>query len=207
VPRECPTVELINDWDTLGMRATMSWSIRFHEHFVPDDMMVGRPGWWKHDAPRVSFLLGPASNFLGTAQSALDFTARYASTRPHLRESQVIRVRLGEMSSQLSADRCAVYAAARLWEDETVDPDTAELNSMRAFHLARTAVLDITLRCFDICGARTTFRVHPLGAALRDGRTFTLQHRDETYMELVGSTLLGEPFSRHAELEVAIKQG
>jgi alkylation response protein AidB-like acyl-CoA dehydrogenase len=207
VPRDTPGVQMIDDWDTLGMRATMSWSINFDRVFVPQHMMVGRPGWWKSDASRVSFLLGPASNFLGTAQSALDFTSHYVAERPHLRASQVVLVRLGELSTAVSAARTAVYAAARMWEDESVHPDAAELNSIRAFHLARQTVLDVTSRCFDICGARTTFKIYPLEAAFRDARTYTLQHRDETFMELVGRAIIGESFSRHDEIDVAIKQG
>jgi alkylation response protein AidB-like acyl-CoA dehydrogenase len=155
----------------------------------------------------VSFLLGPSANFIGTAQGALDFTTWYVADRPHLRGSQVVLVKLGELSTLLSAARTAVYAAARLWEDPAVHPDAAELNSIRAFHLARQAVLEVTSRCFDICGARTTFKVYPLECAYRDARTYTLQHRDETFMELVGRALVGESFSRHDEIDVAIKQG
>lgn len=207
VPRESERVEMVNDWDTLGMRATMSWSIRFHEHFVPDEMMIGRPGWWKLDAPRVSYLLGPSSNYLGIAQCALDFTIQYAAERPHLGETQSTRIKLGELSVELETARLAVYAAARLWEDEQISPDSAEYNTMAALHLARTAAMNVTISCFDICGARSTFALYPLGNALRDARTYTLQHRDETYLEMIGRTLLGEPFSKHGEVEVALKQG
>jgi alkylation response protein AidB-like acyl-CoA dehydrogenase len=207
VPRDAPGVELVDDWDTLGQRATMSWTIRYHRVFIPDDMMVGRPGWWKNDAPRVSFLLGPASNFVGTAQRALTFTCEYVARRAYLRTSQVVRVKLGEMSTRLAGARCALYAAARQWEDEGIDPDDAELNSMRAWHLAREAALYVTTTCMDVAGGRSIYKLYPIEGALRDVRTFTLQSRDEAFMEEVAKPLLGEPFNRHAEVDIAIERG
>ena len=207
VPRKSDSVKLVNDWETLGMRATMSWSIHFDKTFVPDDMMIGRPGWWIHDMPRVSYILGPCSNYLGIAQCALDFTANYAAERPHLGETQIARIKLAELSVELEAARLAVYACARLWEDEKVTPDSAEYNTMAAMHLARTAAMHVTVACFDICGARSTFSVYPLGNALRDARTYTLQHRDDSYLEMIGRTLLGETFSKRGEAELAVKQG
>jgi alkylation response protein AidB-like acyl-CoA dehydrogenase len=207
VPRTAPGVELVDDWDTLGQRATMSWTVRYHRVFIPDEMMVGRPGWWKYDAPRVSFLLGPAANFVGTAQRALSFTSDYVARREHLRESQVVRVKLGEMSAQLEGARCALYAAARQWEDPAIEPDDAELNSMRVWHLARVAVLNITTTCLDVVGGRGVYKIHPLESAFRDARTYTLQFRDEAFMEEIAKPLLGERFSRHAEVEYAVKRG
>ncbi len=206
VPRISDSVKLVNDWDTLGMRATMSWTIHFDQHFVPDDMMIGRPGWWIYDMPRVSYLLGPCSNYLGAAQCALDFTVKYVSERP-LYQTQFARIKLGELSAELEAARLAVYACARLWEDEKVTPDSAEYNTMTALHLSRTAAVRVTGACFDICGARSTYNIYPLGNALRDGRTYTLQHRGESYLEMIGRTLLGETFSKRGEAELAVKQG
>ncbi len=207
VPRNSSSVKLVNDWDTLGMRATMSWSIHFDKHFVSDDMMIGRPGWWIYDMPRVSYLLGPSSNYLGAAQCALDFTIKYVAERPHLGETQIARIKLGELHAQLEAARLAVYACARLWEDTEVTPDSAEYNTMTALHLSRHAAIRVTVACFDICGARSTFAAYPLGNALRDARTYTLQHRDESYLEMIGRTLLGETFSKRGEAELAVKQG
>src|SRR5207247_1321376 len=149
----------------------------------------------------------PAAIMLGAAEGALLFAAGYVAERPHLRDSQAVRVRLGDLSTQLAGARCALFAAARMWEDERIAPDDAELNSMRAWHLVRQAALATTNSCLEACGARATFSVYPLESALRDVRTFSLQHRDEALMEAVAKPLLGESFSRHDEVEVALQRG
>ena len=73
--------------------------------------------------------------------------------------------------------------------------DRAELESIKALHLAKRTVLETTRRAFDVCGARVAFRLYPLEMMYRDARTFTLHFRDDLYVERLAARALGEGFS------------
>jgi alkylation response protein AidB-like acyl-CoA dehydrogenase len=191
VPRDAPEVELVDQWDVLGMRATVSWSVRVDDHLVAPERLIGEPGAWMRRDPR-TFTLAFAANHIGAAGAALDFACGWVRERPDLASSELTRVALGALSSDLFAVRSALYAAADLWE--AGDYDTAELESIRTLHLAKRVALDTAQRAFDICGARATFRAHPLERIYRDIRTFSLHFRDEQYMLQVGQAMLDGAF-------------
>lgn len=192
VPRSAPEVHLVDEWDVLGMRATVSWSVRIEDYLVPAERMIGEPGAWTRRDPR-TFTLAFAANHLGAAAGALEFLTGWVRDRPDLAGSELTRVVLGELSSQLYGARSAIYAAAAMWE--AAEYDSAELESVRALHLAKRVALEVTQRAFDVCGARATFRRHPLERIYRDVRTFSLHFRDEHYMSQVGQAMLDGSFA------------
>jgi alkylation response protein AidB-like acyl-CoA dehydrogenase len=191
VPRDAPEVELIDQWDVLGMRSTVSWSVKITDYRVPAERLIGEPGAWTARDPR-TFTLAFAANHIGAAGAALDFLVGWVRERPDLAGSEVTRVTLGAMSADLFAARAAMSVAAGLWE--AGDHDTAELESVRTLHLAKRVAIDISQRAFDVCGARATFRTYPLERILRDVRTFSLHFRDEHYMQQVGQAMLDGTF-------------
>jgi alkylation response protein AidB-like acyl-CoA dehydrogenase len=191
VPREAPEVELIDQWDVLGMRSTVSWSVQITHYHVPAERLIGEPGAWTARDPR-TFTLAFAANHIGAAGAALDFVTGWVRERPDLSGSEVTRVALGTMSSNLFAARAALDVAAGLWESG--DHDAAELASVRTLHLAKRVAIDISQQAFDVCGARATFRTYPLERIFRDVRTFSLHFRDEQYMHQVGQAMLDGTF-------------
>jgi alkylation response protein AidB-like acyl-CoA dehydrogenase len=191
VPREAPEVTLIDQWDVLGMRATVSWSVAIEDYVVPPERLIGEPGAWTSRDPR-TFTLAFAANHIGAAGAALDFTTAWVRERPDLAGSETTRVALGAMSSDLFGARSALFAAAALWE--AGEYDTAELESIRTLHLAKRVALDITQRAFDVCGARATFRNYEIERIFRDVRTFSLHFRDEQYMMQAGQAMLDGSF-------------
>jgi len=201
VPRGAPGVELIDEWDVLGMRPTVSWSVRITDYEVPDAHIFGEPGFWVTRDPR-TFTLGFAANHAGAAQAALDFTCEWVRERPYLAQSELVQLAIGEMSAELAGARSAVHAAARVWD--AGDADRAELESLKALHLAKRAVLDTTRRAFDVCGARTAFRMYPLEMMYRDARTFTLHFRDELTMRELGESVLAGRFSAKRALDSSV---
>lgn len=194
VPAHAPGVEMIDEWDVMGMRATASWAVRLTDYPVAEGAIIGQPGAWAAD-PR-SFTLGYVTNHVGTAQGAFDLACDYVRRRRYLADNPIIRVALGELSSHLAVNRAALYAAARLyeaaaaagWDDVLVDQ--AELLSLQALHVSKQVALEVTRRVFDICGARAAFRTYPFEAMYRDVRTFTLHHRDFDYMLRVATAIL-----------------
>jgi alkylation response protein AidB-like acyl-CoA dehydrogenase len=193
VPVDSPGVRLLDDWQMLGMRSTVSCSVAFDDVFVPDENVVGEPGGWINNDPR-TFSCGYASNHLGTAQGAFDFIAGYVASRPDLAGSEAVKVRLGRMDAQLFAARCALWSTAvRL--DRGDDPDECEADAIRTMHLAKNAVLDIPFQGFDIVGARAAHERYPLGQMMRDARTFTLHFRDDLYVQRLADMAMGKGFS------------
>ena len=186
-------VEMLDDWQMLGMRSTISCGVRFTDVFVPDDHVVGTPGGWVTGDPR-TFSCGYAANHLGSAQAAFDFLAEYIAERPDLRDSESVRVKLGQMDAQLFAARaCLRSTGARL--DRGDDPDDCEADAVRTMHLAKDAVLTIPYQGFDLVGARACHERNPLGQMMRDARTFTLHFRDDLYVERLAQLALGNGFS------------
>ena len=186
-------VELLDDWQMLGMRSTISCGVKFTNVFVPDSHVVGNPGGWVTEDPR-TFSCAYASNHLGSAQAAFDFLADYISDRPDLRDSEVVRVKLGQMDARLFATRACLQATTKRL-DRGDDPDECEADAVRTMHLAKDAVLTIPYQGFDLVGARACHERYPLGQMMRDARTFTLHFSDDLYVERLAQLALGNGFS------------
>jgi alkylation response protein AidB-like acyl-CoA dehydrogenase len=86
VHRDSPGIEIVEDWDHLGMRATSSHEVRFHEVLVPLEHAVGAS---PQSAPRTEF---SAESFLwmavllssiydGVAQAARDWFVEFLQKR------------------------------------------------------------------------------------------------------------------------------
>ena len=189
VRRDAPEIELIDEWDVMGMRQTVSQSVRVTDLHVTPEMVIGPPGAWVRDDPR-TFTLAFAANHVGVARAALDFSIEWVRDRGYLADSDLVQAALGEMAAQVHGARSGVYAAAAAWD--AGDWARAESESLMAVHLAKRAVLDTTERAFDVCGARTAFRTLPLEAWYRDARTLTLHVRDDMQMRELGRALLSD---------------
>ena len=193
VDTESDGVELLDDWQMLGMRSTISCGVKFDDVFIPDDHVVGEPGGWVTGDPR-TFSCAYAANHLGSAQAAFDFIAGYIGQRDDLADSEAVRVRLGKMDADLFAARAGLRStAARL--DRGDDPDECEADAVRTMHLAKEVVLAIPYEGFDLVGARACHERYPLGQMMRDARTFTLHFRDDLYLERLAQLALGHGFS------------
>ncbi|MBC8194268.1 MAG: acyl-CoA/acyl-ACP dehydrogenase [Acidimicrobiia bacterium] len=193
VDTESEGVELLDDWQMLGMRSTISCGVKFTDVFIPDDHVVGEPGGWVTSDPR-TFSCAYAANHLGSAQAAFDFIAEYIGQREDLAGSEAVRVKLGKMDADLFAARTALRSTgARL--DRGDDPDECEADAVRTMHLAKEVVLAIPYEGFDLVGARACHERYPLGQMMRDARTFTLHFRDDLYLERLAKMALGQGFS------------
>ncbi len=191
VPKESPGVSLENNWDTMGMRATISWSLILDDVFVPWENVLGQPGDWVQHDPR-TFTLAYCANHLGTAQGVFDFVLDYLKQRPFLMNDDTIAYTVGEMDAALQATRTSLWYAAWLWEEGRFD--AAELASMRALHTAKQMALMVTTKAFDVCGARAAFRSLPIERAFRDVRTFSLHFRESQVLRMVAEADLGGAF-------------
>jgi alkylation response protein AidB-like acyl-CoA dehydrogenase len=201
VPRNAPEVTLVDDWDVMGMRQTVSWGVHVEDMYVSPEHVIGPPGAWVRDDPR-TFTLAFAANHAGLARAALDFAIEWVRTRPYLADSDLVQAALGTLAAQVQGARSAVMAAAGTWDEGRWE--RAEAESLMAVHLAKRAALDATRQAFDICGARTSFRTFPLESWYRDARTLTLHVRDDVQMRELGRGLLRDGSSAKAALDTSV---
>jgi alkylation response protein AidB-like acyl-CoA dehydrogenase len=201
VPRDAPEVTLVDDWDVMGMRPTVSWGVQVDDRYISPEHVIGAPGAWVRDDPR-TFSLAFAANHAGIARAALEFAIDWVGTRPYLAGSDLVQHAIGALAADVHAARSAVMAAAGTWDAGRWEE--AEMESLMAVHVAKRVALDATRQAFDICGARTAFRLFPLETWFRDARTLTLHVRDDVQMRELGRGLLREGSSVKAALDTSV---
>lgn len=196
LPHDTAGIERIGDWDTLGMRATVSPAMNLNNCMVGPDALLGQPG----EAPRTGvtqgFGLGFAAVYIGAAKAALDFIREFAMTQTFapdpapIAESLAVQRTVAEMSLALEGARRVVHASASAWPG--ADPGERAVMAARAKYLATDASLDATSKAIQIAGGRSAHKRMPLERLYRDVRTSTLMPPNlERCLEIVGRAELG----------------
>ncbi|GMA62377.1 acyl-CoA/acyl-ACP dehydrogenase [Alicyclobacillus fastidiosus] len=173
-------VQIVETWNTLGMRATGSHDIVLEDVFVPDAYVVTV----KHPKERSArnndgggWMLHIPACYLGVGLAARDFAMNFAATYqpnslshpiadvPHIEE------KLGQMELKLLSARTLMYDLAARW-DAGSEVDRPRLRPM--FGAAKTQatnaayeVVDLAMR---VAGARSLARGLPLERYYRDVR-------------------------------------
>lgn len=195
VPHDAAGMKITGDWNTLGMRGTVSPSVSFQGCFVDGDCLLGQPGEAMKRGIGGAFGLGYAAIYIGAAQRALDFTTEYCKTHQFapdpkpLSHSLVVQRSVAEMTVALEAARLVLYQSASRWQD--ADPGKRWVLVARAKHLATEGALMVTSRAVQTVGGRSAHRHYPLERIFRDVRTATLMppNADRT-LELIGQAAL-----------------
>ena len=196
LPHDSPGITRIGDWDTLGMRATVSPAMQLDNCFVGPDAPLGRPG----EAPRTGvtqgFGLGFAAVYLGAAQAALDFIKEFARTQTFapdpapIAEGPVVQRTIAEMSMAIEGARRVLHSGASEWAD--ANPAERAVLSARAKYLATVASLDTTSKAIQIAGGRSAHKRMPLERLYRDVGTSTLMPPNlDRCLEIIGRSELG----------------
>ena len=196
LPHGTAGIEQIGDWDTLGMRATVSPAMQLNNCFVGPDAPLGKPG----DAPRSGvtqgFGLGFAAVYLGVAQAALDYIREFAQTQTFapdptpVAEGLAVQRTVAEMVMAIEGARRVLHHGASVWQD--ANPDERAFLAAKAKYLATMASLDVTSKAIQIAGGRSAHKRMPLERLYRDVRTSTLMPPNlDRCLEIVGRTELG----------------
>ena len=207
VPQDSRGLDIAGDWNTLGMRATVSPSVSFDDCFVTEDALLGKPGEVRKTSAGQGFGLGYAAVYLGAAQRALDFVIEYCKTQQFapdpapLSHSPTVQRNVAQMTMALEGARLVLYQSAGAWEES--DQQGRFVLAARAKHLATEAALMVTSKAIQTVGGRSAHRRFPLERLFRDVRTSTLMPPNaERSMELIGKAELGvedEMVSQHTK--------
>lgn len=194
VPSNRPGIEVLDDWDTLGMRATASNSINFDNVRLESTEVIGTPGiiltkdlsFWS---------LGYTAVYVGIAEAA------YACCLEHARKqlgyfednsAQAIRVQrqIGELSMTIESARRATEKLVLLRGTLSKDNLTYMLN--QAKFLATEAAYEISQKGLRMMGGSGISRDLPMQQYLRDAIPgLVMPPANDRIIETVGKLALG----------------
>jgi alkylation response protein AidB-like acyl-CoA dehydrogenase len=202
------STEIIDTWESTGLRGTASHDYAVSDVFVPTSHTL-----WFQDPPscdRALYRMPPIAMFatfigavpLGIARHAADEFSRLADAKTPARSTSVLA---DKPVAQATLGRAhALVAAGRAYLIETLNdlwgrvqsghaPSVADRGALwlAATHAAHSALEAIEM-LYTTAGASSVYSSCPLDRCLRDART-AVQHicTQETNFELAGRHLLG----------------
>jgi alkylation response protein AidB-like acyl-CoA dehydrogenase len=172
VPLSSAGVQIVETWDTLGMRGTASHDVVFEGVFVPAEKIIGRRTYGALTGPllaaAIHFAPVAGAAYLGVARGACDEAVRLAGRKGTPGAAAVRQI--GDMRARLQVARWALLGAVAEVGDHAVVSDDALASVMtakRAAVLEAKAVVDVAL---EVAGGAAFYRTSPLERAYRDVR-------------------------------------
>ena len=203
LPRDTRGFQIMETWDTLGMRATQSQDTILEKAFVPDDLvaLVCPAGFAGAGPFQVAIfawaLMGFAATYLGAAKRAFDLTVESMPNRHSIAMSTDM-AHHPEVQHNVADMRIAYDAAEALlqricadWASGVEHPDwPVRLVAARSFVIDQAyAIVD---RAMDLTGGGGAFRRNRMEQIFRDVRMGRF-HPGNTMLahELIGKLCLG----------------
>ena len=171
VPFSAKGVEVMNNWNTMGMRGTGSHSIKLEDVFVPDSAIVlSRPQGEFHPVWNVVLTVAMPlimAVYVGVAQRAYNIALDAFKRNQHPK---------GHQLSAIAELHNLLITAQLNWEDMvciTNNFDFKPVNEMGHQILSRKtnvakAVIEIVTKATEIVGASSYFKSHTLERLFRD---------------------------------------
>lgn len=188
--------EVINDWDTMGMRGTGSNSVKVNEVFVPEhralSMYTARggpthPGYQVNTNPLYQVSLGAlgthclGGTMVGNAQGALETVTDMVKERStnysamRMRDFQTVQLRVGVAGAKIDLARLSmrndcVEAAEIAGAGRVMDIET-KLRCRRNVALACKLATEAVDALHEMSGANGLYTRHPLERQFRDAHS------------------------------------
>lgn len=179
IPMRAEGMTILDNWDTLGMRATGSNDVLLENVAVTEGQIAGRRPWGKVDpilrAAGIHFAPTVASVYAGIAAGARDDAVRAVRERRMpdgrpLAEDPTVQRQVGLMEAKLHTLWWSLLGALDELGEEYGPDDRAMAPLMiakRQVVLEAQAVVDLAMQ---IAGGSAYFRTSPLERAYRDVR-------------------------------------
>ncbi|MBN3759008.1 flavin-dependent monooxygenase [Paraburkholderia sp. Tr-20389] len=203
-------VDIVENWDVVGMQGTGSHDLRVTDQFVADDWTFVRGGTPTVDEPLYRYpTIAYAAQVLavvnlGLARAALDVANQMAGGRktttgaPQLADRAYYRIELAKAEAQLRSARAFFYESTdSVWQSilagNDVTPDQVSLLRLAATQIAREGA-DVVGRAYRLGGTMAIYRSHPLQRLMRDAMVVT-QHAflGEGNYDGAGAVFVGVP--------------
>lgn len=179
VPTASDGVEIIETWDTLGMRGTASHDVQFNGVLVKDGQIAARRPWGRNDTAlrnaAVHFAPLVAATYWGIAAGARDeavrlLTARLGRNGTNPLDDPLTQRRVGEMDARLRTSWWSLLGALDEYGDD-YRPDERTANvSMIAKRDVILNAIDVVNIAMETAGGPAYFRSSPIERAYRDVR-------------------------------------
>jgi alkylation response protein AidB-like acyl-CoA dehydrogenase len=201
--RDTPGIEIVDTWDTLGMRATQSQDTVLDKAFCPDELCpVVCPAGFAGAGPfHVGIfawaLTGFAAVYLGAAHRAYDMTVAKMPTRTSIAltgsmaNHPEVQHHVAKMRMALDAADALLDRTAGDWEAGAQHEDwPVRLVANR--QVAINAANDVVDRALDLSGGAAAFRANRLEQIFRDVRMGRFHPGNRLLApELIGKLCLG----------------
>jgi alkylation response protein AidB-like acyl-CoA dehydrogenase len=203
IPRDTAGVQIIDTWDTLGMRATQSQDTVLDNAFVPDEYVAlvcptGFAGAGPFQLGIFAWaLLGFSAVYLGAARRALDMTVERMPTRGSIALTNSmahhpeVQHNVAEMRISYDAAEAYLERTAEDWSTGVVHADwPVRLVSTR--HFVINQAFDVVDRALDLTGGAGAFKRSRMEQLFRDVRMGRF-HPGNTLLahEVIGKLCLG----------------
>lgn len=173
VPMNAPGVNILNDWDVMGMRATGSQSIEFTKVFVPDSAIsLTRPRNGYHPVWDVVLTVAMPlimSAYVGIAEKAFDIAV--FKGRSYDRHKKHLPYIIGKLNNTLTSARSQWKAMVSLTGNISFKPSestTIEMLSLKTN--VATACIQVVQQAMDAIGGQSFYRKNTLERLFRDAQ-------------------------------------
>jgi len=200
VPANAPGVQVIGDWDPLGMRGTVSRTLVFNDVFVPSDEMLMPRGIYFQAAtcwPHMFLTLSPT--YMGLTQAAYDFAVAYlrgevAGMPPVKRRMfPTKQIAVAQMRIMLEQTKALWFQAIT---EACANPTREQM--LRAYAAQYTVMENsnaVSAMAIRTCGGQAMLKSLPLERIYRDSRcgSLMLPWTAEICLDRLGRDTLYEP--------------
>jgi alkylation response protein AidB-like acyl-CoA dehydrogenase len=205
VPMSSPGIQVVETWDTLGMRGTASHDVQLDDVMITEAQVVARQPWGKlGPALRVALIHGVTSMaavYYGVAAGARDEAMRVVSRRqngigePATQDPAIARL-VGLMEYKLRTAWWALMGALNELPDDYQYPANDEtvntiLLAKRCVVTEAPAIVDLAM---EAVGGSAFYKRSPLERAYRDVRGGPFHPlAPEKTLQFAGRLALGQP--------------
>lgn len=214
VPRNTPGLEVKNNWDAMGMRASGSNDIVFDNCFVPKEwIFAAKDNYGKIGRGFADFALNAnlplIASFLGIAEAARDFAVctvtnqRKGPTRKLLGERIPIQQLVANMEIDIATCRAMTERVGRvadcfLRRYATADAPVEEANALMKEvqcmkYVINRKAIEVVDQAMIVCGGAAYMSRHLLSRLYRDARAgpFMQPYAPYEAFEFIGKVALG----------------
>jgi alkylation response protein AidB-like acyl-CoA dehydrogenase len=175
-------------WNPIGMRATVSYLVRFEDVFIAAEDVIGRPGQYLNEAWQTRFSPHYASAFLGGAEAAYEYAL--ASIKKQQREDDPYVIhRIAQMSLNVETAHVWLKHVAELWDTNRIEE--AKVAGIRARYVVEKLAMEILDHCVRACGARSLVKPSPVERIYRDLSIYVRHDNCDQVLATIGSQVLG----------------
>ena len=186
-----PSVQIDGSWwDPIGMRATVSYLVRFEQTFISETQMIGYPGQYLQEGWQTCFIPHYAATFLGAAEAAYDFALDYLTTQKKSDDPYILH-HIAQMSINVETAHLWLRHVAKLWE--TGKCQEAKIAGSRARHVIEHLAEETVRHCIRACGARCLNRPSALERIYRDLSFYVRHDNDDHILATIGKEIFGKP--------------